>query len=222
MAVMDRTELRKQLESGLPVLIYDFDGREEETDMVFYAGSVTWKSVNVLRKEAGGLICYVTSERVGRRIGLTFFTDLVRERYPNLYKRPTYGDEPAFSLWVNHVGTRTGISDEDRAKTIKELHDVVELAEKGEEESARQKFNREFYSPGHVPILLSRGVSKRRGHTELTVALLELLGLPRSGVIAEMLDDGRSMSKEKVVLYAKNNGIPLIEGKELLKEVGAF
>jgi 3,4-dihydroxy 2-butanone 4-phosphate synthase len=65
-------------------------------------------------------------------------------------------------------------------------------------------------------------VSKRRGHTELTVALLELLGLPRSGVIAEMLDDGRSMSKEKVVLYARNNGIPFIEGKELLKEVGAF
>jgi 3,4-dihydroxy 2-butanone 4-phosphate synthase len=68
MAMRDRTELRKQLESGLPVLIYDFDGREEETDMLFYAGSVTWKSVNVLRKEARGLICYVTSERVRRKL----------------------------------------------------------------------------------------------------------------------------------------------------------
>ena len=63
MTMRDRTELRKQLESGLPVLIYDFDGREEETDMVFYAGSVTWRSVNVLRKEAGG--SSVTSRRNG-------------------------------------------------------------------------------------------------------------------------------------------------------------
>jgi len=31
------------------VLIYDFDGREEEVDLVFY-GEKNWKSINMLEK----------------------------------------------------------------------------------------------------------------------------------------------------------------------------
>jgi 3,4-dihydroxy 2-butanone 4-phosphate synthase len=34
-----------------------------------------------------------------------------------------------------------------------------------------------------------------------------------------MLDEGKSLSKEKVIQYARNMGFLLIEGKEILKEV---
>ncbi|BFH73440.1 3,4-dihydroxy-2-butanone-4-phosphate synthase [Sulfurisphaera javensis] len=213
-----KSELRKNLEEGLPVLIYDFDGREEEVDMMFYGGKITWKSINLLRKDAGGLICYVTTENYGKKLGLDFMVNIVKEKYPNLAKKPVYGDEPAFSLWVNHVATRTGINDYDRAKTINELHNVISLINQ-DETLAREKFEKEFYSPGHVPILLSRGLNKRKGHTELSISLLEYVGLEKSAVIAEMLDDGKSMSKEKALRYAKYNGFLFIEGNEILKEV---
>ncbi|AHC51172.1 3,4-dihydroxy-2-butanone 4-phosphate synthase [Sulfolobus acidocaldarius SUSAZ] len=217
--MLDRITLRRHLEQGLPILIYDFDGREEETDMVFYGEKVTWKVINTLRTQAGGLICYVTSKDIGQQIGITFISEIIKNNYPKLYKRPKYGDEPAFSLWVNHIDTKTGISDEDRAKTIRELHTVIELIENNNIDEAIQKFYNEFYSPGHVPILLSRGLSTRKGHTELTMALFSYLGLKKSAIIAEMLDNNISLSKEKSLIYSRNNGFPLIDGKEIIKEV---
>jgi 3,4-dihydroxy 2-butanone 4-phosphate synthase len=41
--MISKEEIRKNLKDGLPILIYDFDGREEETDMMFYAGVIDWK-----------------------------------------------------------------------------------------------------------------------------------------------------------------------------------
>lgn len=216
--MIQKNDLRKNLEDGLPVLIYDFDGREEEVDLMFYGGKISWKSINILRKDAGGLICYVTSYENGRKLNIDFMSNLVREKYPYLSKRPIYSDEPAFSLWVNHVETKTGINDQDKAKTINELHNVITLLHK-DEQLAVEKFRNEFYAPGHVPILLSRGLQNRRGHTELSIALLEYLGLEKSAVIAEMLDDKVSMNKDKAMRYAKYNGFIFVEGKEILKEV---
>ena len=216
--MIPKSDLRKNLEDGLPILIYDFDGREEEVDLMFYGGKITWKSINMLRKDAGGLICYVTSEDYGRQLGIDFMTNIVKEKYPYLSKKPVYGDDPAFSLWVNHISTKTGINDQDRARTISELHNVISLL-KEDKNSAIEKFRNEFYSPGHVPILMSRGLNKRKGHTELSIALLEYAGLEKSAVIAEMLDDKTSMNKEKAMRYAKYNGFLFVEGKEILKEV---
>ncbi|MBW9141933.1 MAG: 3,4-dihydroxy-2-butanone-4-phosphate synthase [Candidatus Aramenus sp.] len=215
-----KEEIRRALESGLPVLIYDFDGREEETDMVFYAGTASWKTIYTLRTTAGGLICYATGNREANALGLKFQTDILRldPLYKELVKAPSYKDEPAFSLWVNHVETRTGISDADRAKTVQELHNVVQEIGR-DPQSAKESFYSNFYSPGHVPVLISRNIRNRRGHTELSIALMEYLGLERSVVFAEMLDEKESLKREKAIAFSKNNGFILIEGKEILKMV---
>ncbi len=81
---MDFLSLRKDLESGIPLLIYDFDGREEETDMIFYAGAISWKSIYTLRKEAGGLICYATSNSEAKTLGLNFMAEELKRH--ELYK----------------------------------------------------------------------------------------------------------------------------------------
>ncbi|MBU7005051.1 MAG: 3,4-dihydroxy-2-butanone-4-phosphate synthase, partial [Theionarchaea archaeon] len=47
----------KDLALGKPVLLYDMDGREAETDMVTSGRSITPDLVYSLRKDAGGLIC---------------------------------------------------------------------------------------------------------------------------------------------------------------------
>lgn len=206
--------IKKDLVMGKPVVIYDFKGREEETDMVFYGGAVTWESINILRNDAGGLICYVTGNKEASEMGLRFLTEEWRDHpiYSKLIKRPVYGDYPSFTIWVNHVGVSTGINDFDRAKTIRELHKVVEM----KDDNKINYFLNNFYAPGHVPILASRGLENRKGHTELVIELADKLGLPRSMVIAEMLDSGRSLSKEKAEKFARTRGIEFIEGKDVL------
>jgi len=215
--------VKAELLSGRPVLIYDFAGREEEVDMVFYAGSIDYRSIYILRREAGGLICHAISGEAAALLGLPYLSDLLSS-VPDFSqlskKRLRYGDAPPYSLYINHVSVRTGISDRDRATTIRRFHEVVGLALAGRVGEARKIFYSEFISPGHVPILISRGLDRRRGHTELSIAIAAKLGLEPSMVIAEMLDEGDSMSIERAERYALEKGYILLKGEEILREVG--
>ncbi|MGC8644892.1 MAG: 3,4-dihydroxy-2-butanone-4-phosphate synthase [Thermoplasmata archaeon] len=215
LAGLSLSEIKNDLLNGRPVIVYDFDGREEEADMVFYGGSVTWESINMLRREAGGLICYVTGSQEASLLKLNFLSDEWRSHpvYRSLVKRPSYGDFPSFMIWVNHVSVTTGISDIDRAKTVAELHRT--LTDHVEDKASY--FLDNFYAPGHVPILASRGLERRRGHTELVTHLAEVLGLPRSMVIAEMLGQGRSLSRELAESYASRNSLIFLEGRDILR-----
>ncbi len=213
-------EAIEALRKGEPVLIFDAKGREEEVDMVFYAGAIDYEKVYKLRVEAGGLICYATLYDLAKKIGLEFMTEILGnyDRYKELsIKRLGYGDPPAFSLWVNHIDVRTGINDNDRALTIRKLHEVFTNIWKNRIDKAKEMFYREFMAPGHVPILLSRGLENRRGHTELSTALALIAGLVPSIVLAEMLDKGESLSLGKALLYAERNDIVIIDGKSIIE-----
>jgi 3,4-dihydroxy 2-butanone 4-phosphate synthase len=215
--------IKADLLIGKPILIYDFAGREEEVDMVFYAGSISYRSIYMLRRDAGGLICHAISDNVAQMLGLPYLSDVL-STLPNIAqlssRRLRYGDAPPYSIYINHISVRTGISDRDRALTIRRFHDVVELAISGRLDDARKIFYSEFIAPGHVPILVSRGLKNRRGHTELSIAVALKLGLSPSMVIAEMLDEGDSMSIEKAERYASNKGIYILRGEEILRESG--
>lgn len=204
---------------GRCVLIYDWPDRESEVDMVCYAGYVDVDMVYMLRKEAGGLICYATEEYVANVLGLPFQVDML-SNYENLkllIKRPRYGDASPFTVWVNSVDVRTGISDEDRAKTIRKLHEVVALILGGGIEEGKKLFYKSFYSPGHVPILIAKDLRRRRGHTELAIAFAKMAGLLPSVVFAEMLSYGKSMSLEEAREYAERRGLSLISGEDIVR-----
>src|SRR2546430_17540039 len=66
------------LQRGEFILVYDGDGREEETDLTIASEFVTPESIRTLRKEAGGLICTTLSGEVRARIGLPFMADGLR------------------------------------------------------------------------------------------------------------------------------------------------
>ena len=210
----------KLLSEGKPVFIHDESSREDEVDMVFYAPKVSWRSISMLRSIAGGLICYVMPREVGIRIGLRYMDEILSSAgYGNLSsKRLSYGDPPNFSLWVNHYTVKTGIRDEDRAKTVRELDKVVELVLKGKVDEAKRKFYGEFIAPGHVPILLGRSLKERKGHTELSMTLAILGGLRPSLVIAEVLDEGGAMSVSKVREIAYKLNSIVIEGNTIISE----
>ena len=198
------------------MLVYDSDGREEETDMVFHARHADADRVYTLRTRAGGLICYATSVEVTRGLGIPFGDELLAS-HPRLSalasRRLGYGDRPAFTIWVNYVGVRTGISDEDRALTIRELHRVTEAFVSGRREEAERLFYANFQAPGHVPVLAARSLEERRGHTELTITLSRLAGLEPSVFFAEMLGRGKSLPLRAAEALAEEAGWPLVRGE---------
>lgn len=205
---------------GKPVLIYDWPERENEVDMVFYAGSVGPKEIFLLRMAAGGLICYATSYSVAEKLNLKFLADaLANAEGFNLLltNGPAYDVRSGLLIWLNSVRTRTGISDVDRAETIMSLHGVVKMILRGRVEEAKETFYKGFYFPGHIPLLASTSLKSRRGHTELSVALASLAGLEPSVVFAEMLDYNRPLSFEKALEYAKRENLVLLRGEDILR-----
>ncbi len=207
------------LRQGKIIFIHDSDNREDEVDAVIRADFVTPSVITWMRKNAGGLICFVTEDTVGRQLGLNFMSNILRDvGFNGLVKRPGYGDDPAFSIYVNHVKTKTGIRDRDRALTITRLADVIKLVNDGKVDEARRLFNEEFYAPGHVPILLGR-IGRRFGHTELSLMLAKMANVPPALVIVEMLsDDGEALSKDIVAKIANNLGSIVVDGYEIIQE----
>src|SRR5881397_1610896 len=162
------------------------DGRQEETDLTIASEFVTPESIRTLRKEAGGLICTTLSGEVRARIGLPFMADVLRRsgsEFPVLQaiskEDMKYDRHSAFSISVNHRDTFTGVTDVDRAKTISRIAAIAKEATKRENGWAAHVFADEFRSPGHVPLLnaVDPLLVERRGHTELTTALMLMAGL---------------------------------------------
>jgi len=128
-----------------------------------------------------------------------------------------YDDRSSFSLSVNHRDTHTGITDEDRSLTIRELAAAAA-------DPAGTDFAATFRAPGHVHLLRAAPglLADRRGHTELGIALAEAADLPPAVVVCEMLDDttGRALSPADAKRYADRHGIPYLEGRAVLGRLG--
>jgi len=213
-------EAAKILKEGQPVLIFDSKGREEEVDMVYLAKYIGYKEIYDLRVNAGGLICYATEEKITRQLGIPYGYEIygdIASLKPLTEKVLGYGDRPAFTIWVNHISVKTGIRDKDRARTIARLHQVVELVKNNQVDKAYTIFREEFIAPGHVPILAAKDILERRGHTELSIVLTNLIGETPSVVLAEMLDAGEALSLEEAEAIAKRRGIVLLYGDDILK-----
>lgn len=219
--MIDWSLIRRELLSSKPILLYDSSSRESETDMVFYAKDIDYSRIYFLRREAGGLICFVSGKLFREVLDLPFIKDVFIKN--NVLKQlcsknPRYGDSPAFNTWVNHVDSVTGITDRDRALTISRLFNVAELVYRGYSSDARELFAKEFYAPGHVPVLTSRGLSNRKGHTELATVIALLTNLTPAMVITEMLSEGSSLPYEDARRYASRNNYVFLEGVEVIDD----
>jgi len=216
----------QELKDGRIVLVYDADGREEETDMVVASEFVTPAAVRILRKDAGGLVCTTADTRIQRALGLPFMTELylgMAEHYPvmrNLMPNDIpYDVKSAFGITINHRKTFTGITDNDRAMTIHEFALLSKKALTSEDGWAKKEFGKNFRAPGHVHLLntAERILELRFGHTELATALVIMSGLVPSATVCEMMgDDGKALSKSEAKSYAKKHGLVFLEGAEII------
>src|SRR2546428_12980994 len=113
------------LQRGEFILVYDGDGREEETDLTIASEFVTPESIRTLRKEAGGLICTTLSGEVRGRIGLPFMADVLRRfgsADPVLnagsQEEMKYDRASAFLISANQRDTFTGVACVERARRL--------------------------------------------------------------------------------------------------------
>ena len=212
----------ESLKRGEFVLLYDSAGRENEIDMVVAAEFITPEHVARMRQHAGGLLCLAIDNIFAEKLGLKYMHDILSnsDSFDSQSKEmimglAPYGDHPTFSISINHYQTYTGITDQDRALTIREMANLYKL------ENKQNKFISSFKTPGHVPMLLaSKGLlATRQGHTEMSVYLAQIAELSPVTAICEMMDAETysALSFEKAQKYAKQNAIPFIDGKELIE-----
>ena len=115
---------------------------------------------------------------------------------PLMVDRNTDSNQTAFTVSIDagpEYGVTTGISAEDRARTIQ-----IALEPETKPVDLRR--------PGHIFPLRARegGVLKRAGHTEAAVDLSLLAGLLPSGVICEIMSEDGNMARLPEILdFAK-------------------
>jgi len=219
---MSLNDAIESLKRGEFVLLHDSTGRENEVDMVVSAELITPEHVARMRQHAGGLLCIAINHSLGETLGLKYMHDILADS--NSFDSDSkemimglapYGDHPTFSISINHYRTYTGITDSDRALTIREISNIYNA------DNPRKKFISSFKTPGHVPVLIAANglLANRRGHTEMSVYLAKLAKLKPITAICEMMDSQTysALSFDKAQKYAKQNAVPLIDGKELIE-----
>ncbi|ODS37574.1 3,4-dihydroxy-2-butanone-4-phosphate synthase [Candidatus Altiarchaeales archaeon WOR_SM1_SCG] len=217
-------EALKSLEKGNFVLIHDSSGRENETDFVIAAQFAKPAHIAQMRNDGGGLICICVDKRISEKLQLPFYVDIHNEassRFPvlDLLKANDipYDEKSSFSLCINHRKTFTGITDNDRAMTIKKFAELCK-------NPSAEEFGKQFRSPGHVHLLISSGLENREGHTELSTALLEMANIAPVSVLCEMMDDEthNAVTRDKAYEYAKTQGLVFLEAGEIKEKFYKF
>ena len=164
------------IRAGRAVVVVDDEGRENEGDVICAAEFATPGMINFMAVNARGLICLAMR---GERLDAL---DL-----PLMVTNNTDPNQTAFTVSIDAapaLGISTGISAEDRAKTIRVSIDPTTRPT-------------DLRRPGHIFPLRSRegGVLKRAGHTESAVDLADLAGLYPAGVICEIQNSDGSMAR---------------------------
>lgn len=186
------------IKSGRPIVVVDDANRENEGDLICSAQFATPEMINFMAVEARGLICLaMTGERLDA-------LDL-----PLMVTKNTDSNQTAFTVSIDagtHLGGTTGISAEDRARTIQIAIHPSTVSE-------------DLTRPGHIFPLRAKdgGILKRAGHTEAAVDLSRLAGLYPAGVICEIQNlDGSMARLPELVEYSQKHGLKLINIADLI------
>ena len=186
------------IRQGRMIIIADDEDRENEGDLVMAASAVTADHVNFMATHGRGLICVALTGERADELDLPPMTD-----------RNTDPQGTAFTVSIDahrRFGVTTGISAQDRAKTIEVVMDPDTKPS-------------DLRRPGHIFPLraMDGGVLRRVGQTEASVDLARLAGLPPVGVICEILDaDGTMARRPELELFAKEHGLNFITVAQLV------
>lgn len=185
----------EHIREGRMVIVVDDEQRENEGDFVMAACHITPEKVNFLLKHARGMICVPMTRRRQAELELVPMVATNTEHH-----------RTNFTITVDSIKVTTGISAHERNVTIRALVDSETKPE-------------DLLRPGHINPLIARegGVLVRAGHTEATVDLCKLAGLPPVGVLCEILNDDGTMARRPDLLkVAAQHGIGIITIEDLI------
>lgn len=184
----------EDLKNGKVVLVTDDPERENEGDLICAAQFATTENVNFMAAYAKGLICMPMSSEYVLKLGLR-----------PMVANNTDNHCTAFTESIDYVTTTTGISAEERGLTARMCVEPATVPN-------------DFRRPGHMFPLEAKpgGVLERNGHTEATVDLLRLAGMPAVGLCCEiMADDGTMMRRNQLIEFAKKHELTFITIRDL-------
>jgi 3,4-dihydroxy 2-butanone 4-phosphate synthase / GTP cyclohydrolase II len=202
--LMEKTSLNsiesaiEDIRNGKMVIVVDDEDRENEGDFVTAARNATPEVINFMTKYGRGLICAALTEE---RCDELLLVPMVNSN--------TSLHETAFTVSVDLLGNgcTTGISAQDRSKTIKALIDPATKPS-------------DLGRPGHIFPLRAKkgGVLRRTGHTEATVDLARLAGFEAAGVLVEIMNEDGSMARvPELMEIAERHQLKIISIKDLIE-----
>lgn len=188
----------EDIRNGKLVIVVDDEDRENEGDFITAARNATPEIINFMSKEGRGLICAAITEERAEALKLEM-----------MVSNNTALHETAFTISVDLLGhgCTTGISAQDRSKTVFALIDPATKPE-------------HMGRPGHIFPLKAKkgGVLRRTGHTEATVDLARLAGFESAGVLVEIMNEDGTMARLPELLeIAKKFDLKIISIKDLIE-----
>jgi 3,4-dihydroxy 2-butanone 4-phosphate synthase/GTP cyclohydrolase II len=185
------------IKNGKVIIVVDDENRENEGDFIAAAEMVTPEMINFMAKHGRGLICAPLTEERCEELDLSM-----------MVQNNTVLHHTQFTVSVDLIGQgcTTGISVQDRSKTIKALVDS---------ETKPHNLGR----PGHIFPLRAKngGVLRRTGHTEAAVDFARLAGFSPAGILVEILNEDGTMARlPHLVDVAKKFDLKLVSIEDLV------
>jgi len=192
----DVENVLETLKKGKMIIIVDDEDRENEGDLMFAAQFATPELVNFMVRHGRGLVCVPMSEKRLKKLDIRMMTDENTSQFST-----------AFTVSVEAAsGVTTGISAQDRARTIQVLADPNSLPA-------------DIVKPGHIFPLKAKkaGVLERAGQTEASVDLCRLAGLEKVAVICEIMNEDGTMARmPQLEKISEKFDIPIITVEKLI------
>ena len=179
---------------GEVIIVVDAEDRENEGDFICAADKATPELINFILG-GRGQFCTPILPETATRLQLTPVVDLNTAPLGTSFLTP-----------IDHRSARTGITAEERCRTVRAMADDLSIAT-------------DFVRPGHVHPLLAKagGVLRRAGHTEAAVDLCRMAGCAPVGVLCEILDDrGERATRDQLQAIAATHNLKIISIEQLI------
>ena len=162
------------LKVGKGVLLLDDQNRENEADVIFSAHLMSEQDMALLIRYCSGVICLCLTNEKADLLELPYMVTENSSRF-----------QTPFTITIEAAkGVTTGLSAGDRLMTVRAASNKNAKVE-------------DLARPGHIFPLRAKkgGVLERNGHTEGSVDLMKLAGLPPEAVLCELMNDDGTMAR---------------------------
>ena len=190
-------EIIQIFSQGEMIILVDDEDRENEGDLVVSSKHLTAEHINFMITYGKGLVCAPISSTIAKQLKLPLMQGVNNEMQTPYTASVDYKGD----------GVTTGISADDRYKTIKALANPASK-------------NEDFNIPGHIFPLqaMDGGVLRRAGHTEAAIDLCKLSQHEEVAVICEIINDDGSMARmDDLIEFAKKHDLKIGTIRDLIQ-----